>query len=85
MDECSYHRVHERNEVTITKRWDTVNKGTEALAEAARVIRETEGLEYNAPERSQKPLTDDDLTLVVGGLTMPELPFLRPLAQSALA
>lgn len=85
MDECSYHRVHERNEVTITKRWDTANKGTEALAEAARVIRETEGLEYNAPERSQKPLTDDDLTLVVGGLTMPELPFLRPLAQSALA
>lgn len=85
MDECSYRRVHERNEVTITKRWDIANKGAEALAEAARVIRETEGLEYNAPERSQKPLTDDDLILVVGGLTMPELPFLRPLALSVPA
>ena len=60
-------------------------KSAEALADAARVIRVMEGSEYNAPERSQKPLTDDDLTLVVGGLTMPDLPFLRPLGRSVPA
>lgn len=85
MDECAYRYVHNRNEVTITKRWSAAGTGSEALGEAARVIRETEGSEYNAPERSKLPLTDDDLALVVGGLTMPDLPFLRPLGQSARA
>lgn len=82
MDECGYRHVNNRNEVTITKRWEFVGAHGEALGEAARVIRETEGSEYNAPERSQKPLTEDDLALVVGGLTMPDLPFLHPLARS---
>lgn len=77
MDECAYRHVRNRNEVTITKRWSVTASGNEALGEAARVIRETEESEYNAPERSQRPLTDDDLALVVGGLTMHDLPFSR--------
>lgn len=85
MDGCSYQRLHGRNETTIVKHWTTPRKSAEALADAARVIRVMEGSEYNAPERSQKPLTDDDLTLVVGGLTMPDLPFLRPLGRSVPA
>lgn len=85
VDACSYQRVHERNETTLVKHWATPHGNAEALADAARVIRVTEGSEYNAPERSRKPLTDDDLTLVVGGLTMPDLPFLRPLGRSVPA
>ena len=85
MDGCSYQRVRGRNETTIIKHWTTPRKNAEALADAARVIRVMEGSEYNAPERSQRPLTDDDLTLVVGGLTMPDLPFLRPLGRSVRA
>lgn len=85
MDGCSYQRVRGRNETTIIKHWTTPRKNAEALADAARVIRVMEGSEFNAPERSRKPLTEDDLTLVVGGLTMPDLPFLRPLGRSVPA
>ena len=66
MDGCSYQRARGRNETTIIKHWTTPRKNAEALSDAARVIRVMEGSEYNAPERSQRPLTDDDLTLVVG-------------------
>lgn len=77
MDGCSYQRVRGRNETTVVKHWTSPRRNAEALADAARVIRVMEGSEYNAPERSRRPLTEDDLTLVVGGLTIPDLPFLR--------
>lgn len=78
MDECSYRRVNGRNEVTIVKRWGLASRGVEAVGRAVQSVSEAGSGQFNAPERSQKPLTDDDLTLVVGGLTMPDLPFLQP-------
>lgn len=81
MDECSYRRVNGRNEVTIVKRWGLANRGVEAVGRAAQSVGEAGSGQFNAPERSRKPLTDDDLALVVGGLTMPDLPFLQPLGK----
>lgn len=81
MDECSYRRVNGRNEVTIVKRWGLASRGVEAVGRAAQSVGEAGSGQFNAPERSQKPLTDDDLALVVGGLTMPDLPFLQPLGK----
>lgn len=79
MDECSYRRINGRNEVTIVKRWGAPSRGVETVGQTAQAVREMGTAQYNAPERSQRPLTDDDLAMVIGGLTMPDLPFLQPL------
>lgn len=70
MDECLYKHNRGRNETTVVKFWEEPGKKAEDISHAASSINVIEKLGLNDPDKSTCPLTDDDLNMIVGGLTV---------------